>query len=219
MEKINKNKEFLMTCFFIAVCLILSAAFPSSGIFQNLTKGVFFLAIFPILYIKLILKKNLGDFGLNIQNRKTGLIWGSAMLLVSFAIAFIMLRWTAFPKNYKLSGAIVENYWIFLFNILIYSNLLLFTQEYFFRGFILSVFREKFFWLSAVIQFALYFIILLMSQRGSLASLWQLSPIIILSATSSVTAYKSRSMIYSYLSGLLFLFIFHSYLIYLIKIK
>jgi len=219
IKKVSQNKEFLVALAIILICILLSLSFPSKNSFQGLTKGFFFLFIVPILYIKLVLKKNVADFGLNIQNKMKGFVWGSLMLVLSLIIAYLFIKYTPFVSNYYIPPLLSGNFWAFSVNMLIFVNLVLFFQEYFFRGFTLSVFSQKINAWSILVQAGLYFFIILFAQSGFKQELWQSMPFIILSITGGIIAYKSKSMIYSYISGFLFLIMLNSYLIQIIKTK
>ncbi len=212
------TKDFLITITVILSCLGLFIYFPTFNNIQELTKDVFFFLFIPLLYIKFILKKNINAWGLNMQNKKEGFIWAVLMLLLSLIMVYIFIRFTSFTTHYSLSSLIINSFWSFLIYILIFINLILFLQEYFFRGFVLFAFYQKIGYWSILIQVGLYLIMLLLVPGNFQQTFWQALPFVILTFTGGVTAYKSKSMVYSYLSGLLFFLILTSYLIYLIKI-
>lgn len=213
-----QDKKFLITLAVIAICLILSIAFPIKGTMEDLTKDVFFLFIIPILYIKLVLKKNIGDFGLSLGDKKTGTLWGIGMLIVSLLITFVLVKLTDFTLNYKIASSVTGSFWIFLLNMLVFSNLLIFLQEYFFRGFVLSAFLREIGAYAILAQAGIYFAIVI-AQRGFGKDLWQMAPMIIMSFTGGITAYKSRTMLYSYISGLLYFILLNAYLIHGVKMQ
>ena len=208
-----KNKESVINSIVIVVCLVLSVFFPTQNAVQNLLKDLFFLFVIPILYIKLVLKKNIADFGLNIQNKKVGIFWAGMMLLMSLAIAFIAIQYSDFPKVYRLSSLVVSNFWFFLLDMLVFLNIMLFLQEFFFHGFVMLPFMKKMKVWTIFIQFILFFVFLLLIGGDFQKKLWMILPFLILSLTGGITAYKSKSVIYSYASGLLFLIIINAYLI------
>jgi hypothetical protein len=213
---LSKDGILSMSSFVILVCLFLSISFPAEAGMQQITKNLSFLIIIPILYIKLILKKDLKSYGLNIsekKDRKSGIFWAISMLFVSLLIAYFLLNYTEFKKSYGLAAYLVENFWIFMAYELILVNVLLFIQSFFYQGFILFTYFEKLGYWSILVQFFLYLIFILILGNFS----WQLAPFIILSLTGSLVAYKSRSFIYSYIMGLLFIIILDSYIIYTIK--
>jgi membrane protease YdiL (CAAX protease family) len=218
-KKIYRHLEIIVTSAVILICLILVMTFPSYDNFQELSLGFFFFFVIPALYIRLVLKKNLSDFGLNIQNKKTGIIWGILMFFASLALAYIFIKYTSFVSSYSISPQTMNNFWIFTLTLLVLYNFILFFQEFFFRGFIISSFRSEVRFWSPLIQTILYWAMVLIATEGVKKEFWQILPFAILSITGGVTAYKSRSIIYSYASGLLFLIILYAYLIYIAKIK
>ncbi len=221
IETKNKllTKEFLTTTTVILFCLGLFIYFPTRNSIQEITKNIFFLLLIPLLYIKFILKEDVNEWGLNIQNKKEGFVWAILMLILSLVIAYIFIRYTSFAVHYPLSSLIINNFWGFLIYILVFLNLSLFLQEYFFHGFILTNFARKLSYKSILVQAGLYLIIILLMPGNFHQLLWQSIPFIIVIFTGGVTAYKSKSIIYSYFSGLLFFLIVTSYLVYLIKIS
>lgn len=216
-KKIFSNREVIITAVFILLCLALAGAFPSEKGMQGITKSLFFFFLIPIAYIKIVLGKKVSDFGLNIENKKTGLFWGSIMLAVSLIIFYLLANYTSLPQNYELPILAVNNFWFFLLYIAVFSGITFFFQEFFFRGFILAFFSQRAGFWSVAIQALLYFLIIIIGAGGFSKEIWQFTPYFILSITGGVTAYKSQSMIFSWISGLLFLIMANSYIIYIIK--
>lgn len=208
-----KHTELVITSLIIFLCLVLSFFFPIKNSVESITASIFFLIIFPALYIKIILKKNLIDYGLNLKNQKNGLIWGILMLFSTLLIFYLFFNYTAFGKEYSLSSFITGSFWKFLIYELIFVNFTCFIQEYFFRGFVFFSFFKKFSHWTILLQSALYIIILLFLGTFS----WQLFPAIVISLTSGIIVLKSRSFIYSYAVALISIIILDSYLIYHLK--
>lgn len=216
---LSRHKEFLVTFAVVIICLVLSALFPSENNIQHLIKQIFFLFVIPVLYIKFVLKKSISDFGLNLQNKKTGIFWGTLMLIISLLIAFLFIKFTPFGKQYSILPQVVNNFWLFLIYMLIFVNFLLFLQEYFFKGFLLFSLEKNMAWKAIVIQVIIYLLSIMITKKGINQEMWQSIPLLIQSVTGGIIAYKSRSMIYSYISGLLFLILLNSYIIHTIKIQ
>ena len=219
MSSFEKNKKeslefFVTTVFFIGACLLLSFFFPSKNEIQNLIGNLFFLVIAPILYIKFILKEKISQFGLNLKNKREGFLWGSLMFILSCATMYLLMTKTSFLSSYEVLVSMTKDFSIFLLMTLVFFNFILFIQEYFFHGFILSFFSLYIGKWAILIQFGIYFLTILIFKQN----LWNFFPSLILSLTGGVTAYRTQSMVYSYLSGLLFLIFFNAYLVYLAKI-
>jgi hypothetical protein len=211
------NFKFITNLTVILVCLALSLLFPSQNTIQGLTKTVFFLVIIPAFYVKFVLKEKISDFGLNMKNKKTGLIWGTTMLFSGIAIFYLIINFTSFAKNYQIYGLFANNFWFFTLNMLVFLNIMFFCQECFFHGFVLSVFRPAVFGWSVIFQTLIFYSILLISNDDISESFSRTVPFLFLSLAGGLVAYKTRSIVYSYAAGLVFLIIFNAYLIYSIK--
>lgn len=212
LKKIYPHKELLVTSIVIVLCLALSISFPTYTAFQSISKNIFFLVILPALYIKLILKDNLIEWGWNLKNRKEGLILASLNFFSGLLIFYLFANFTTFSTRYSISPIIRNSFGFFLLYELVFFNIFFFTQEFFFKGFVLFSFRQFRHW-SIFIQSSVYFILLLFSKGHIL----QLAPFIFLSFSGGLITYKTRSFWYSYISGLLFIIILDACLIHLVK--
>lgn len=205
-------KEDLTTLAVIVFCLLLVTFFPASGASQFFTKNLFFLLIIPILYIKLILKKPLRQFGFNLKNHKNGILWSSAALLFSLLLFFSFLHFYP-PSNTTLPNAITVSFWAFLFYELAIVSSLFFLQQFFTQGFVLFFAKEKLGIWSVVFSFLVLLVFLFSNNSLSFSDL----PLLVFFLTGSFASYKSGSFLYSYAAGLLFFVLTHAYLIHLIK--
>jgi len=206
-------KTEIISSVVILICLLLAIFFPTQGIFQEFSASFFFFLILPILYVKFILRKKLSAFGLNVWNLKTGFFWAIGMLLLSALLIFIFIHFFNFANNYLIPSYLAQNFGIFLLYELVLVNFILFIQEFFFKGFILSLFTEKIGFLAIIIQTLIFVLFLILTNTLS----WQLAPFIILSLAGGVVAYKSRSFIYSYAMSLIFILFLDAYIIHIFK--
>lgn len=204
------KEEVIGTAIFL-LCFFLALYFPAYGNLQQFSSSLFFLLLLPVLYIKFVLKKDLQDFGFNMQNNKIGFLWALAMLAVSFLIIFILMRFFQFQNHYPIQAYIGNNFWAFLFYEFVLVNYMLFLQESFFKGFFLFTLTKKIGFASFFVQAFFYIIFLLAIQPLD----WKVAPFIIISLTGGIVAYKSKSFIFSYLMSLIFLIALDSYIIYL----
>jgi membrane protease YdiL (CAAX protease family) len=203
----------IVTVIIAVVCLTLSLVFPAVGIVQMLTKNIFFLIIVPVLYIKYIRKENLKDFGLNLRNKKIGIIGGIIMLAVLALISFAYTQFAGFQDNYQLPGYVVDHFWYFVFYELVFVNFFLFIYDFFFRGFILFSLTPKFGLWAVLAQAVIFWSTLLLTKNFT----WALAPTIILAPASGILTYKSKSFIYSYTASIIFMIFLDAYLIHSIK--
>lgn len=214
MEKnLFQNKELIVTSGVIVLCLVLFAIFPREGVFQEIIANLTFLLVIPILYIKIILKKKLGNFGLQTGDKKKGIIWAVLSLGISLLIFYIVYNYTDFPKYYRLPQEIMNNFWLFVFFEVLLIGSLTVLYEFFFRGFVMFNFTEKFGYWAIAIQFLLF--ILFFLATGNLG--WSVIPGIIIAPFAGVAAYKGRSLIYSFAVSLFFIIILDALIIGLSK--
>ena len=207
-------KEDLITLAVVVVCLGLFFLFPSQGPAQAITASLIFLFLAPFLYIKLILKKSLRDYGLNLNNKKDGLLWGSVMFLFLAVIFYFLSKYPPFINNYPIMPAYISaNFWVFLAYELILLNLLFFLQTFFFQGFLLFSFMQKLGAKAILIPIATYGGIILFS--GGFTP--KLIPSIFIFIIGTAVSFKNKSFVYAYAAGFFLQFIFDAYLIYLFK--
>ena len=207
------DKELLVNIFVIFIFLFLSATFPAENSAQIITKNIFFLIILPIIYIKIILKKNLTDFGFNLRNKRTAIHWGGGLLAFSLLLFYLFLNYSGFQAGYKLPAEVISSFWSYLLYELIIVNFIFFIHDFFFRGFMLSFFQKKFQYWSILIQAGSYSFVLLLTKSFS----WEVFPMILFSITGGILAYKTKSFLYSYFMNFFAIIILDAYIIYLSK--
>lgn len=205
--------HMLLTLAIATTCLSLAFVFPAQKGLQEMTKYLFFLFVIPVLYIRYILKKNPADFGLNIQNKKAGIIYGLLALVFYLGIFYALSNYSDFRDNYALPGYILENFWYFVIYELIFINFFLFLYEFFFRGFIMFALKPKIGAWAIILQVIIFYFSLVITKGFS----WQSAPMIIFTLVSGIISYKSQSIVYSYAVALLFMVIFDSFVVYSIK--
>ncbi|PIR73281.1 MAG: hypothetical protein COU40_03445 [Candidatus Moranbacteria bacterium CG10_big_fil_rev_8_21_14_0_10_35_21] len=208
--KLYLTKETIITSLIIFASLGLFIFFPSSDSAQTLTSYLFFLFLIPVGCAKFFLNKNLKDFGFTLKINKEGIFWTIGMLIVSLLAFYILTNYTNFSSSYILPTSILNNFWLFLIYELIFFNMFFIFQEFFFKGFVLFSLREKLGWFSVLISAIIYTGLVFGTDGLALKNI----PLIILAITGSVVAYKSNSVVYAYLMGILFFIIANSYFIY-----
>lgn len=207
------NKEDLVTASMILACLILYAIFPTRNVFQQIVSSTTFLLVIPLLYVKIILKKDLKDFGIKLGNWKTGVTWSTISLIMSISIAYIFFNYFELEHKYMLPRYIPNNFLLFVVYEVVLLGFFTFLYEVFFRGFLMFSFSKKIGFWSVLLQTFL-FLALFFSTRGLH---WTLTPYIIFLIFSGITAYFSRSIFYSFATFIIFNIIFDSFYIHLIK--
>jgi len=206
-------KEPALSLLVAIFCFLLFYLFPSNDFLQSITKSIFFFFLIPFFYVKLILKKNFWDFGFNLRNKKEGFFWSGILLLFLIVLFFFIIRYTEFDKTYNLPFFIKTSFGYFLLYELVLVNLLFLLQEIFFKGFLLSVLREKLNYWSILIQSTIFLFPLFIYSSYFI----QVLPMIILSLLGGFVAYKTRTFVFSYLTGIIFLILLDAYIIFINK--
>ncbi|HCP08577.1 MAG TPA: hypothetical protein DIT25_02140, partial [Candidatus Moranbacteria bacterium] len=85
-ELIFSRKQEILTAFLALACLLLFAFFPAEEALEKITSSFIFLFVLPALYIKLILRKKMADFGWKLGEWKPGLVFSAAYLAASAII-------------------------------------------------------------------------------------------------------------------------------------
>ncbi len=197
------NIQTITTSGIILICIFLFAVFPTQGIFQEIIISLIFLLIIPIIYIKLILKKSLADFGVKpFTYRKWKENW--FMITILFAVMILIFYFIAQYADFSnehfakkiISG---KNFWYWLFYELVVVNFFIILYEFFFRGFIMFYFLKGFHFYSIFIQFLLFLLFLDLTNFLNLDAIGY----IIVTLPAGIIAYKSKSLAYSYLFSII----------------
>jgi len=206
-------KEVLISSCVAVFCLALFYLFPAKGLAQAVSSAVFFLLVVPVLYIKLILKKNLADFGASLPLTRNGLLTVFIALIISLLMSYFFIHFTPFRKFYSVPVYAMSGFWNFLLYEFVFFNYLFFLLEFFFKGFFLFIFSEKIGYLSIPLTVLVSFVFLYLAKTFS----WDNALYMITMLTGAFVAFRTRSFFLSYLMGILFIIMTDAYLIYLFK--
>jgi membrane protease YdiL (CAAX protease family) len=202
------HQDTIINFLFAVVCLLLYSLFPTGNAIQKFFSNVAFFLAVPILYVKIILKKDLKNFGLQVGNWKQGLIWSILSLIVLFLLLYLANAYTGFSTQKDYIMGLAQSFWIYL----AYEAILipfLFIYEFFFRGFVMfGISKRMQGW--AIITQAVFFLIFFF-LGGNFN--WSNFYFLILTVFSGIIAYKSRSILYSFATGIIFICLADAYLI------
>lgn len=211
MKTLNRN--FFTTSLVVLACLVLFSVFPTSNIFQEIISSLTFFFVVPILYVKIILKKDLGEFGFQKGDVKKGIILALESLILSILIIYILFEYFSFAKNYQIPPAVANNFQFFVLYEIFIVGFFTALYEILFRGFIQFSFFEKIgFWV-ILVQFLLF--VMLFLATGNLN--WSIAPFIVMAPFSGYTALKSKSILYSFVSTLVFIILIDAFVIKMAK--
>jgi hypothetical protein len=201
--KISENKSLLVTIAVALICLFLYSIFPSDNIFQGLISSLTFLLVIPALYIKIILKGSFKSFGVQLGDKQKGLIWMGLSLLTAVLFLYVLLRYTSFSQNYRPPEIIVKSFVFFILYEIFLVGFFTLLYEFFFRGVVmLGIARRLGLW-SILVQFLAFLGFFLLTGNFN----WSIALYVIISPFAGITAYQSRSLVFSFATSLFFIII------------
>jgi len=208
IDFINKRKsinlEIIVTSIVILVCMILFSFFPVKGIFQQVVLSIVFLFLVPFLYIKIVFKDKLRNFGLQAGSWKEGFLVIPICFLLMAGLVYTVFKYTGFREYYFLGDYSFTQDFIYLF---IYEfavvNLWVALYEFFFRGFVMFYFGKKIGAYSIFIQFLFFILFFNILEKLNMDNIFY----ILIAPFAGWIAYKSKSLVYSYFFSIIVLVI------------
>ncbi len=197
------DKKFFTTAGIIIISLFLFAIFPASGAFQQMVSSLTFLLVIPVLYIKIVLKENLPDYGVQKGNWKKGLVWGGFSLLAALAVLYLAINYTAFPQKYSPPDIVKKSFVLFIPYEILFVGFFATLYEFFYRGIAMLGLFRKFGYMAILGQFIIFLAFLAITGNIS----WKFAPYLVASPLAGITAYQSRSLYWSFGVSLLFVVI------------
>lgn len=199
-DKIN-SEGMWTTLVVMTVCMILGIVFPFEDLFQVLAVNAVFFVFLPVLYIKIILKRNLRDFGVRFGNVPRGFGWMLSSLLVVGLLVYGIVNFFDIRDDFREVDIIRRRFDLFV-TYYVGIGVTMMMTEFFFRGFVLNYFKEivsvKYFVIFIQLVFASVFIVVLEGFHFG----WDVLIQSIAAFFAGVIAYNSKSIIYSYLFSL-----------------
>lgn len=214
--KKNINLEVVVTSVVIVLCMFLYAFFPikENDNFQQIILNLTFLFLVPFLYIKVVFKDKMENFGFKIVSWKKGLLIMPACFLITALFGYVVFKYTNFQDSYFLGNyQFVQSFWYLFFYEFVIVNLFVILCELFFRGFVMFYFKKNFGIYSIFIQFLFFILFFGILERLNMDNIFY----VIISLMAGLVAYKSKSLVYSYFFSIIVLVVVD--IIYLKLIK
>jgi len=96
------SAETAITFTVMLACMVLFAFFPTKGIFQQAVLSLVFLFLVPFLYIKIVFKDKLENFGFKLTRWKDGFWMMPICFLIAGGFFFLIFKYTDFQNVYFL---------------------------------------------------------------------------------------------------------------------
>lgn len=208
-----KNQKGWITIIIAVICLALFVFFPTSNLFQRLMVAIAFFLITPILYIKIILKENLEDYGIRFKFNNYDLSLSAIFTLVLISLLYVIIKHTGLLADFLSPQSIAHDFKIFILYEIFAVGFFTLIFEFFFRGFIaIGVGKFIKYW-SILFQF-LFIIMLVLATHGQE---WTIILYAMSAPFSGFMAYKSKSIVYSFAVSYLFILLADTLLIIFTK--
>lgn len=204
MKIYTLKKGDVAAAIFILVSLVAYAFFPTVDTFQQMTTMLVFFVVLPLLFNKIFLKKSLDFFGVCVGDWKKGLFWGAISLIIIGFIFFILFYYFEYLDQRKVSVFAAQSFGNFIYYEFLIVSFFVAVYEFYLRGFVMAIFKDRFKYFSILIQ-AVLFLILVLSIGG--ASIYLFLPYLIFAPFGGFIAYKSKSILYSGISQFLLIII------------
>lgn len=208
-----KQKHFIVTSSVLLLCIAIFLAFPVNYAFQGITLSAVALIITPILYIKIVLKESLAEWGFgkgefNLHIMMTIII----SFIAAISLFFLIHTTTDFSAHYSdlLPAAIFDNFRIFLLFHLTFILFFVILYEIFFRGFILNLFSSKVGWWSVIIQFLIMTIVLFLGYSDHF--LLDI-PYLLIALFAGIVGYVTHSVWYTIPFAFLYIITINTFII------
>jgi membrane protease YdiL (CAAX protease family) len=193
-NKINVTSRELLIIFATFLAIFVAFIFPVSLVGESFFTSLILLLVFPLVIIKFLLKEPWKNYGLQLGDKKRGLILSGIFIVAFIFLNYFVIQIPQLRSQISIYPGIALNFWIFLWFELVISLTLHFIWEFFFRGFIQLGLEKKFGTLSLFAQALIQSLIIF---RGS----WVAIALIFLSALGAGYITKqSRSILYSFVS-------------------
>lgn len=201
MNILNFKKREIITTVFAMLCLFGYVFFPAEGYFQYKAVAVIFLIIVPFLYSKYFLRDEKFFQKFTIGNWKKNLQWLSVGLLIATVLAALVFKYSDFLQQYTLAKSIKTSFKTFLIYEFTGVFFTVAVYELFFRNFLFFYFLKIIGKWAILVQFL--FFVLLIFMIPSLP-IWYYITYLIFAPIAGWIAYKSDSILYSFLGQFVF---------------
>ncbi len=207
VREMFSDRKFLVTGGVIISILLLYAFFPESvglaPVLQGIIALFLFFFLFPVLYCKIILKEPIFTLGFRFPEGVAG--WFFVLFAVVLGIGGAFLLKIFFPEamsDAAIPDTVRKSFGSFL-RFELFSIVILFLYEVFFRGFVMLSWLSRFGRGSVVLQWVVF--MLFLATTGTFG--WDQARMILFAPLAGWIALSTRSIGFSFLAATLFFLI------------
>ncbi|MBP7822644.1 MAG: hypothetical protein KA034_02430 [Candidatus Moranbacteria bacterium] len=214
VREIFSDRKFLITGGALFLSLLLFIFFPSTdrlsgGIQSAIIFTVFFL-IFPLLYAKFILGEPWQRMGFRMDGALSHWVGMLGAVVVGFVLFFFGYQiWPALQEAYRLPFSVERSFLSFV-RYEMFAFTAVFFYEVFFRGFVMFLFLRPFGRWAILLQWFIFLLFLVASQSFEMSQ----AGMILFAPLAGWIAYRSQSILYSFIGSAVFLFLIDIFLLF-----
>lgn len=207
LKEVFLDRKFLVTGGALLLSLLLFIYFPTTdrlslSVQSIIILTVFFL-LFPLLYARFILNESWQGIGFRMDNGFFHWVGVISTVVFGFALFYFGYQmWPALREAYQLPFSVEKSFFSFVrYELFLFCTV--FFYEVFFRGFIMLLFLRSFGRWAILLQWFIFLAFLLVSQSFGMGQI----AMILFAPLAGWVAYRSRSILYSFVATATFLFL------------
>ncbi len=131
MKILPKYTQFFFILIISFLALAFSFLFSSKDIFQSILLSFCLFFLFPLLFIRFILKKSLREFGFSSHISRYDIFWFFSFFLLASCVVFVHIF---FQNQKEVLWATIfsqESFWLFFSLFFSYNRIIYFFYEFF----------------------------------------------------------------------------------------
>lgn len=195
MNIVVQNKQLWMSNSIVVASLVLVAFFPIDDGFQSMIASVAFLVVLPVLFIHVFLKEKTAAFGVSWGKVTQGVVWLTLFLLIVVGMFVVAYKYTNAFLQTTIPFSVQSSFSSFLIYITI-LGILIASQEFFFRGFVLNIWKKTLGYRAIFVQAAFSLVLSMIRSHGHIE--FRTLVIAAFSLCAGWIAYRSQSIWYSF---------------------
>jgi len=188
----------IVSIVFAGACLILYFLFPLEGLrFEFFIRTFLFFFVLPVLYVKIILHKNLQDIGLTtFKTDMTHIFYVLSAIIIGglLSMMIVSLQWGVQGYVEGMTNVIFKDFRAFLIYELVFIAPIIFLYTFFVFGFVYSI---K--WSKAAYSYAVAFCIFSLLLFSLYGSFWIIIPLLV-PALFIQKIYNDKNIIYIFIA-------------------
>lgn len=195
MSMMITQRQWWMSNVVIVASVLAVKLFPTHDSIESLLAGFVFLVVLPYLFVRMFLKQKIADFGWSFGNVTQGIIWLIVGLLIAIGGIVTAVHYSVIGSYFVVPASARLSFLMFLVYIGI-AGMYIFILEFFFRGFVLNLWKNALGNYAILAQGILFIIMVIVASRQFTLLT---TAIFAMSLMSGAVVARSQSILYSFI--------------------